>query len=119
MPPQPPAESEILGSYLLRPAPLTAITTYERFRSLFPRALQQSEAAEPRLRSLWRDLQAQRGLVVDEVSAGVAAEAKRGVAMRREIVRARMEAEGEGDVADGEVEMERAVSLAFFSRNNA
>ena len=103
-----PAEADILASYLLQPAPLTAITTFDNFRALFPRAVQ--DDAEPRIRSLFRDLQAQREAVVDEVAQAVAAEVKRGVAMRREVARVRREAD-EGDVGDGEVEMERAVSL--------
>ncbi|POR37335.1 Uncharacterized protein TPAR_02463 [Tolypocladium paradoxum] len=98
-----PTESEMLTNYLLQPAPLTAITTFEQFRALFPRPLH----ASPQLRALFRDLQAQRNAAVDAVAANVAAEVKRGAVMRREVLRARREAER--DDADGEVEMERAL----------
>lgn len=107
----PPAEAEILTSYLLRPASLTSVITWERFRALFPRALQDDPAAEPRLRSLWRDLQAQRDAVADEVARAIAAETKRGAALRREVLRARDEAAADGAGADGEVDMERTVSV--------
>ena len=98
-----PTESEILANYLLQPAPLTAMTTFEQFKVLFPRPLH----ASPQLRALFRDLEGQRNSAVDAVAANVAAEAKRGVVMRREVLRARREAEQEE--ADGEMEMERAL----------
>ncbi|UNI19907.1 hypothetical protein JDV02_006050 [Purpureocillium takamizusanense] len=98
-----PNESEILTNYLLQPAPLTAITTFEQFRAFFPRPLQSS----PQVRALFRDLQARRNAVVDAVAANIAAEAKRGAVMRREVLRLRREAER--DDVDGEIEMERAL----------
>ncbi|PNY26106.1 Uncharacterized protein TCAP_03949, partial [Tolypocladium capitatum] len=85
------------------PAPLTAITTFEQFKALFPRPLH----ASPQLRALFRDLRARRSAVIDAVAANVAAEAKRGAVMRREVLRAWREA-GRDEV-DGEVEMERAL----------
>lgn len=100
----PPSESDILTNYLLQPAPLPSITTFNQFVLLFPRPLHNS----PQLRSLYRDLQAQRNAVVDAVAASIQDEVKRGVVMRREVLRLRREAERE-DI-DGEVEMERAVS---------
>ena len=98
-----PDESEILANYLLRPAPLTAITTFEQFSALFPRPLQ----ASPRLRPLFRDLQAQRNAAVDAVAANLADEAARGAAMRREVLRLRRHADR--DEPDAEVDMERAL----------
>ncbi|KAL6804625.1 Cnl2/NKP2 family domain-containing protein [Trichoderma sp. SZMC 28013] len=99
----PPSESDILTNYLLQPAPLPSITTFNQFVLLFPRPLHNS----PQLRSLYRDLQAQRNAVVDAVAASIQDEVKRGVVMRREVLRLRKEAERE-DI-DGEVEMERAL----------
>ncbi|KYK55307.1 hypothetical protein DCS_07270 [Drechmeria coniospora] len=96
-----PTESEILTNYLLQPAALTAIVTFAQFQALFPSPIQ----ASPQLRTLFRDLQAQRNGAVDAVAANVAAEAKRGVAMRREVIRLRRDAEH--DEADAELEMER------------
>lgn len=101
----PPSESDILTSYLLQPAPLPSITTFGQFALLFPRALHNSS----QLRSLYRDLQAQRNVVVDAVAASIQDEVKRGVATRKEVLRQKREAER--DDMDGEVEMERAVSL--------
>ncbi|KAK6449057.1 hypothetical protein ACSS6W_003853 [Trichoderma asperelloides] len=98
----PPTESDILTNYLLQPAPLPSITTFNQFALLFPRTLHNS----PQLRSLYRDLQAQRNVVVDAVAASIQDEVKRGAAMRKEVLRQKREAER--DDMDGEVEMERA-----------
>jgi centromere-localized protein 2 len=104
-----PSESDLLTSYLLQPAPLTAIITFDQFRALFPKAVQ----ASPQLRSLFRDLQAQRGATMDTVAASIEIEAQRGAAaMRREVLRQRMEERREE--GDAEVEMERAVSYLIF-----
>lgn len=101
------AESDLLTAYLLQPAPLTAIITYEQFRGLFPRAV--STSSSQQLRSLFRDLQAQRGAALDTVAASIDVESRRGgAAMRREVLRQRGEERREE--GDGEVEMERAVS---------
>ncbi|CAM1504023.1 Fc.00g016140.m01.CDS01 [Cosmosporella sp. VM-42] len=105
-----PTESEILTNYLIQPSSLTSITTFDQFKALFPRPLQSS----PQVRSLFRDLQAQRNAVLDRVAGNIAAEVKRGNVMRREVMKARREAERE-DV-DGEIEMERVL---FGERSGA
>ncbi|KAG6037574.1 hypothetical protein E4U41_004908, partial [Claviceps citrina] len=74
-----------------------------QFRTLFPPALRPS----PQVGKLYRDLQAQRNGVVDAVAGNIAEEARRGVAMRREVLRARLE--GEAEAGDLEVEIERAL----------
>jgi centromere-localized protein 2 len=98
-----PTESEILTNFLLQPASLTSIVTFEQFEALFPRSLHGS----PQLRSLFRELRAQRNAVLDDVAANIAAEVKRGNVMRAEVIRARRAAETEE--VDGEVELERAL----------
>ncbi|KAF4973585.1 hypothetical protein FZEAL_9286 [Fusarium zealandicum] len=98
-----PTEAEILANYLVQPSTLTAITTLEQFKALFPRPLQ----ASPQVRSLFRDLQAQRTALLDRVAENITDESRRGVAMRREVVRAKREAERED--MDAEIEMERAL----------
>src|SRR5690349_21242276 len=100
-----PTESDILENFLLQPAGLTSITTLQQFESLFPSTLHGSA----QLRSLFRDLQSQRNAVVDLVSANIATQIKHGVAMRREVVRAKREAEREE--VDGELEIQRAVRM--------
>jgi hypothetical protein len=100
-----PTEAELLANYLIQPSTLTAITSLEQFKALFPRPLQSS----PQVRSLFRDLQAQRTDLLDQVAENITDEAKRGIAMRREVVRAKREAERE-DI-DAEIEMERAVGV--------
>lgn len=98
-----PTETELLANYLIQPSSLTAVITLEQFKTLFPRPLQSS----PQVRSLFRDLQVQRTMLLDVVAENIDVEARRGVVMRREVVRARRETERE-DV-DAEIEMERAV----------
>ncbi|KAG6008526.1 hypothetical protein E4U21_004366 [Claviceps maximensis] len=99
----PPSESDILTAYLLLPAPLPSITTVDQFRALFPHTLQ----ASPHVSKLYRDLQAQRNGVVDAVARNIADEARRGVVMRREVLRARLE--GDLEAGDLEIEIERAL----------
>ncbi|OAA46335.1 Kinetochore subunit NKP2 [Metarhizium rileyi] len=99
-----PTESEILSHYLLLPAPLTSIQTLEQFRALFPRSWQ----AHPQVRLLFRDLQAQRNSVIDAVTENIDVEARRGVAMRREVLRVALD-ENRDDDGDAEVEIERAL----------
>ncbi|KAL2214113.1 hypothetical protein CC79DRAFT_111722 [Sarocladium strictum] len=99
-------ETDVLANYLLRPSALTSILTFEQFQTFFPAQLH--EKAE--LRALFRDLRAQRDLVLTTVEANIEEEARRGNVMRKEVLRARRgaEAEAEEDI-DGEVELERAL----------
>lgn len=98
-----PTESTILANYLLVPAQLPTIISLKEFTELFPRSLQSS----PEVRRLYRDLQNQRNAVIDEVSANIDTEAKRGKVLRREVLRARREAQSQ-DI-DDEIDIERAV----------
>lgn len=111
----PPTETTMLANYLLVPAQLPAIISLKEFTDLFPRA-QQSSA---QIRKLYRDLQTQRNTLADDVASNIEDEARRGKVLRREILRAKREAENAD--GDGEVEIERAVgffppSHVFFWR---
>ncbi|KAK4242125.1 Cnl2/NKP2 family protein-domain-containing protein [Achaetomium macrosporum] len=96
-----PTEQAILSNYLLVPARLPAIISLQEFIALFPRQLQSS----PRIRSLYRDLQSQRNVVVDAVAEQIEQEVKQGKAMRRAVIRSKREAEAQEQ--DDEVEIER------------
>ena len=98
-----PNEAAILNNYLLVPAQLPNIVTLQEFTSFFPKSQQSS----PRVRALYRDLQQQRGAVVEAVSEGIAAQVHQGKALRRQVVRERREAEQ--DEQDDEIEIERTV----------
>lgn len=98
-----PTETKILSDYLLVPAQLPAIISLQEFTELFPRSLQSS----PQIRNLYRDLQTQRNAVVDSVAAEIEAEAKRGKAMRRVMIKAKREEEAPEN--DDEAEIERLV----------
>lgn len=99
-----PTESEILSQYLLTQADLPTIISLEDFTSLFPRSHQNS----PQIRSLYRDLQAQRNTIVKTVEESIQKEVIRGREERRVVMKKRREAEAEE--IDDETEVERAVS---------
>lgn len=99
-----PTEATILSTFLLPPAPLPSIITLKAFTELFPRSQQSS----PQVKALYRDLQQQRARLADSVARNIAGEVKRGNTQRRLVVRARREAENEGQ--DDEIDVENAVS---------
>lgn len=98
------AEARILTDYLIVPASLPGIVTFEQFQSFFPTLTRNS----PLLRSLWKDLRSQRDIAIDHVAAAIELEAERGKVMRREVMRQRRDVTAEE--IDGEIELERAVS---------
>ncbi|KAI0384826.1 Cnl2/NKP2 family protein-domain-containing protein [Hypomontagnella monticulosa] len=102
-------EAAILHNYLLLPARLPTIISLQEFTSLFPKSQQSS----PQIRSLYRDLQQQRNVVVDGVSQNIDAQVRQGKALRREVIKARREAELEEQ--DDEIEIERRL---FGSTSN-
>jgi centromere-localized protein 2 len=98
-----PTEATILENYLLLPAQLPAIISLKEFTELFPRAQQSS----PQVKRLYRDLQTQRNTLIDAVASNIETEARRAKALRREVLRAKREAEDHE--MDDEIEIERAV----------
>ncbi|KAG8164369.1 hypothetical protein KVR01_006287 [Diaporthe batatas] len=98
-----PTEASILAKYLLIPAQLPTIISLKEFTELFPRAQQSS----PQVKRLYRDLQNQRNALMDVVEANIQTEARRAKALRREILKAKREAE-DHDV-DDEIDIERAL----------
>lgn len=106
------AEARILTDYLIVPASLPGIVTFEQFQSFFPASTRNS----PLLRSLWKDLRSQRDIAIDHVAAAIELEAERGKVMRREVMRQRRDVAAEE--IDGEIELERAVSrfICYKSR---
>ncbi|KAK5661453.1 hypothetical protein OQA88_11354 [Cercophora sp. LCS_1] len=96
-----PTEAKILNNYLVLPAQLPTILSLEEFIAFFPRQLQGS----PQIRSLYRDLQAQRNAVVDSVAKRIEAQVKKGKLLRREVIAAKRQAESRD--YDPEIEVER------------
>ncbi|KAI2610826.1 Cnl2/NKP2 family protein-domain-containing protein [Hypoxylon fragiforme] len=96
-------EATILRNYLLLPARLPTFISLQDFTSLFPKSQQSS----PQIRALYRDLQQQRNSVVDGVSQNIDAQIRQGKALRREVIKARREAELEEQ--DDEIEIERTL----------
>jgi len=99
-----PTEATILSTFLLTPAPLTAIISLKTFTELFPRAQQSS----PQIRALYRDLQHQRARLTDAVAHNIIVEIKRGNAQRRAVLKSRRQDAREEQ--DDEVDIENAVS---------
>ncbi|KAI3328030.1 hypothetical protein HD806DRAFT_347361 [Xylariaceae sp. AK1471] len=98
-----PTEAAILRNYLLLPSRLPTIISLQEFTSLFPKSQQSS----PQVRALYRDLQQQRNVIVDAVSANIDAEVKQAKAIRRTIIKTKKE--GELEEQDDEIEIERAL----------
>lgn len=101
-----PSEAKILENYLLLPAQLPTILSLDEFIAFFPRQLQGS----PQIRSLYRDLQSQRNAIVDSVAERIDTQAKRGKAIRRELIATKRQAESRDQ--DVEIEVERMVRFA-------
>ncbi|KAI9681356.1 MAG: hypothetical protein M1817_002639 [Caeruleum heppii] len=100
-------EKALLRQFLLDPAALPEVISLEDFTDLFPRALR----SNPQVPVLYRELQHERARTIDHVDANISSEVKRGVAQRREVVRARRAEEKENGVEQTEgdqreVEME-------------
>ncbi|KAF4584396.1 hypothetical protein GQ602_005769 [Ophiocordyceps camponoti-floridani] len=80
---QPPTEQEILTNYLIQPSPLITMTTLPQFQHLFPPSMRNS----PMIRTLFRDLQEQRGLTVDAVQRSIVTETMQGQLLLNQIFR--------------------------------
>ncbi|KAK8200488.1 Cnl2/NKP2 family protein-domain-containing protein [Phyllosticta capitalensis] len=91
----PHTETSILSNFLLRPAPLTNVITLQQFIDLFPR----SQSANPAIPRLYRELQHQRAIDIDDVKRFIAGEAKRGEQQARQIARRRRKEE-RGELED-------------------
>lgn len=98
-----PSEEKILSTWLLVPASLQSVMTLGAFTRLFPA----SQANNPQIRLLYRDLQHQRASLVDAVERNIEAEAARGSAQKRSVLRVRKGPEKEEQ--DDEVDIEYAV----------
>jgi centromere-localized protein 2 len=86
--PTPPSESQILHSYLLHPSPLPTILPYHSFLALLPKnatSLQTTHATE--LKRLYRDLQFQRAVIVDDVRRRIESECTRSVSLTAQLAR--------------------------------
>jgi centromere-localized protein 2 len=77
-------EAQILKSYLLNPASLPTIITFEEFRDLFPA----SQQSHPQVQLLYRDLQFLRTVDTDLIEENIADECRDGERQRRELYRA-------------------------------
>ena len=108
-----PTESTILTNFLLSPASLSTIITLRQFTDLFPSA----KRSNPQIKLLYRELQHQRALIIDQVRRNITAEANRGERQRREVVRERRQVElDEMDEEDyREIEMETEVRLGTLN----
>lgn len=79
-----PDEVQILTSYLLHPSPLPTILPYARFQSLVPKS---SIIHSTELKRLYRDLQFQRDITIDDVRRRIESECRRSVALQARLTR--------------------------------
>ena len=113
-----PSENSILTNFLLPPAPLPAIISLRQFTELFPRAYQ----SNPHVKVLYRELQHQRVIDIDDVKRGIAMEVKRGEKQRRQISRTRRQLNQEhvagigGQEALIEAEVRISLQQVIFQR---
>ncbi|KAK5047872.1 hypothetical protein LTR84_006060 [Exophiala bonariae] len=82
--PSQPDEMQILTSYLLHPSPLSTILPYARFQSLIPKS---SLSHSTELKRLYRDLQFQRDITIDDVRRRIETECRRSVALQAKLTR--------------------------------
>ncbi|MCJ1401274.1 hypothetical protein MMC11_004486 [Xylographa trunciseda] len=112
-----PTESSLLTHLLLPPASLPAILTLQKFTALFPSSVR----SNPQIPFLYRDLQHQRALRIDEVRKNIATEVIRGESMKREVIRTRRREErggsGLGIDADEDGDMEGLLASLNGSGN--
>lgn len=97
-----PTEENILSTWLLVPASLQSIMTLGAFTRLFP----SSQANNPQIRRLYRDLQHQRSALIDAIERNIEAEAARGNAQKRSVIKIRRAPKEE---QDDEVNIEYAL----------
>ncbi|OAP59616.1 hypothetical protein AYL99_06914 [Fonsecaea erecta] len=94
MPPQTPSESEILTSYLLHPSPLPTILPYKSFLALLPPSASSARLHPTELKRLYRELQFQRDIVIDDVRRRIDDECRRSVELTARLGRQIMREEG-------------------------
>jgi len=83
MAPSPPTEAELLQSYLLHPSPLSTILPYTAFQALIPASSRQN----PSLKRLYRELQFQRDITIDDVRRHVEEECRRSTTLTAHLAR--------------------------------
>lgn len=82
--PSQPDEAEILTSYLLHPSPIPTILPYSRFQSLVPKT---SLPCSTELKRLYRDLQFQRDITIDDVRRRIEIECRRSTTLQTRLAR--------------------------------
>ena len=82
--PSQPDEAQILTSYLLHPSPLSTILSYTQFQALVPKA---ATAHPTELKRLYRDLQFQRDITVDDVRRRIETECRRSISLQARLAR--------------------------------
>ncbi len=105
-------EASLLKNFLLPPANLSAILSFEEFADLFPH----SQQTNTQTRHLYRKLNDLRNANVEQVNDDIAREIKRGERQRQQVVQARLRGPPKGTgFANGEKsQVQGGVSLIKF-----
>jgi centromere-localized protein 2 len=103
MPPQEPSEHQILTSYLLHPSPLPTILPYTSFLALLPPKTRSNLTPEhsAATKRLYRDLQFQRDISIDDVRRRIEVECSRSAGLTAKLAR---------EIANDEDRMQRKIS---------
>ncbi|KAF1809101.1 hypothetical protein P152DRAFT_404046 [Eremomyces bilateralis CBS 781.70] len=103
----PPTEKSILTNFLLPPAPLSTVITQKKFTELFPRTLQ----GNPAVGALYRELQHQRALGIDQVARSIEGEVHRGERQARQVAKERILSEHVelDDIDETELRLEQSL----------
>jgi centromere-localized protein 2 len=104
-------ESSLLSGLLLPPAPLPLAIPLATFIDLFPR----SHRSSPDIPLLYRELQYQVALGIDDVKRNIAAEVSKGEETRTRVTRARRRAErGGADALADEMHVRMDVEVCNY-----
>ncbi|KAK5102416.1 hypothetical protein LTR70_000202 [Exophiala xenobiotica] len=99
-------ESSILNSYLLHPSPLPTIVPYSAFLNLVPTSYRNNPDLGPALKRLYRDLQSQRAITVEQVRDNI----ERECGLKAAGLRARLARQIAIEEGDREAEAEEEVA---------
>jgi centromere-localized protein 2 len=109
-----PTEAQLLSAFLFPPAPLPLALPLSDFTKLFPPEVRSS----PDIPKLYRELQHQVSLGIDDVKQNIAAEVARGDQIKVQIAKSRRKA-GQTLAKEGELAMDIEVSLIYSCNDQA
>lgn len=111
-------ESELLTTFLLTPSPLPTITPYSTFLTLVPQSYRNNPEHAPSLTRLYRDLQFQRSITIDQVRINIERECSTRAATLRTRLARRIAIE-DGDQSAERKEANRILEMRKRKRDKS